>query len=349
MLHQRGSYFLGIYHSLLFMSYQLIFTKNGSPEKVLQLKHLPVPQPQPHQVRIAMRYAPINPADLNTIEGTYGRLPALPATPGNEGCGVIEACGSAVSGLQIGDAVICPTMNRSHWAQHLLIEAEKVLKLPAGIDLQQAAMLRVNPVTAWHLLNRPQPLAAGTWIAQNAANSAVGRALIQLARAQGLHTLNFVRRADLIPELIVLGADAVFVDDDAGLASAQKYLADKALLIAANAVGGDSALRLMELLSPGGQLITYGAMSRRSLKVPNKFLIFKNLQLHGLWISRWYETASPAERNSTLLHLAGMIQKGQLHTAIDRIYPLNDYANAIQHAQSSSRSGKVLLDLQMQP
>jgi mitochondrial enoyl-[acyl-carrier protein] reductase / trans-2-enoyl-CoA reductase len=296
-----------------------------------------------------MRYAPINPADLNTIEGTYGRQPELPATPGNEGCGVIDAYGSNVSGFSIGDTVICRNMNRGHWAQHLIIEAEKVLKLPAGIDLQQASMLRVNPVTAWHLLNHPQPLAPGTWIAHNAANSGVGRALIQLARAQNLHTLNFVRRADLIPELSALGADAVFTDDDEGLTNAKKHLADKALLTAANAVGGDSALRLMELLSPGGQLITYGAMSRRSLKVPNKFLIFKNLQLHGLWISRWYEKASLEERNGTLLHLASMIQKGLLHTAIDRIYPLDDYASAIQHAQSSSRSGKVLLDLQMQP
>ena len=101
----------------------------------------------------------------------------------------------------------------------------------------------------------------------------------------------------------------------------------------------------MDLLSPEGILVTYGAMSRRSLKVPNKFLIFKNLQLHGLWITKWFEKASTPELYEVLDPLTALIQSGELVTAIDEIVPLADFNKAIKRAQEGSRGGKVILDL----
>ena len=85
-------------------------------------------------------------------------------------------------------------------------------------------------------------------------------------------------------------------------------------------------------------------MSRRSLKVPNKFLIFKNLQLHGLWVSRWFDKVSRAELYDVLEPLTEMILAGELVTAVDQIVPWQDAAQAIQRAQEGSRAGKVLLD-----
>jgi trans-2-enoyl-CoA reductase len=206
-------------------------------------------------------------------------------------------------------------------------------------------MLRINPVTAWHLLNKHVDLDPGDWFAQNAANSGVGRALIQIAKQKGLRTINFVRRAALIPELLELGADAVFLDDENGVAQAKALLAKTPLKITANAVGGDSAIHLMDLLSPDGMMVTYGAMSRRSLKVPNKFLIFKNLRLHGLWITQWYEQASSAELYEVLEPLAKMIIHHDLFTAVDEVIPLQDHRRAMQRAQEGGRKGKVILDL----
>jgi len=218
-------------------------------------------------------------------------------------------------------------------------------KLPAGIDPVQAAMLRINPVTAWHLLHKHVDLDKGDWVVQNAANSGVGRALIQIANHEGLRTLNFVRRAELIPELLALGADAVFLDNEDGVAEAKALLADTPVKLAANAVGGDSAIRLMELLTQEGMMITYGAMSRRSLKVPNKFLIFKNLRLHGLWITQWFEKASRVELHDVLEQLAQMIICQELVTAVDAIIPMQEHRQAMLRAQEGGRAGKVILDL----
>ena len=206
-------------------------------------------------------------------------------------------------------------------------------------------MLRINPVTAWRLLKAYVQLPPGSWVVQNAANSGVGRCVIQLAKKLGLRTVNFVRRPELIAELKALGADEVLLDDEDGLQQAKQLTADAPPQLAGNAVGGDSALRLMDLLGHGGTHITYGAMSMRSLKVPNKFIIFKELALRGLWVSKFLEHASQAELQATLKPLAEMIQQGELLTAVDAVHPIQDFAQAIARAQADKRGGKVLLAL----
>jgi NADPH:quinone reductase-like Zn-dependent oxidoreductase len=130
-----------------------------------------------------------------------------------------------------------------------------------------------------------------------------------------------------------------------GLAEARSLLKKMPVRLAANAVGGESAIRLMDLLSPEGKLVTYGAMSRQSLKVPNKFLIFKSLELHGLWISKWIEKAGSIELYEALSPLAEMMRNGDLAIAVDQIYPMSDFKKAVLRAQDSGRSGKVILDL----
>ncbi len=326
------------------MSLCLSFPVTGNPAEVLELIERPLQEPQGHEVRVRMRYAPINPADLNYIEGNYGRTATLPAIPGHEGCGEVEAVGPDVVSLQPGD-VVMPLLGGGCWAQHVTAAEHHFAKLPGGIDRVQASMLRINPVTAWHLLTKHVELREGDWVIQNSANSGVGRALIQLAKQGKLKTLNFVRRAELIPELLELGADIVVLDNDEGLQTAKDALKGKDVQLAANGVGGDSAIRLMDLLSPEGMMVTYGAMSRRSLKVPNKFLIFKNLRLHGLWITKWFEKASSAELREALEPLALMVSEGLLTTATDEVIPMADYRRAIQRSMEGGRGGKVILDL----
>lgn len=326
------------------MSFCLSFPATGNPAEVLEIIERPLLPLTGHEVRVHMRYAPVNPADLNFIEGNYGRPSHPPAIPGHEGCGEVIDVGPLVTSLTKGDVVI-PLLGAGCWSQHLTAAELHFAKLPPGIDRVQASMLRVNPVTAWHLLKKYVDLPEGAWVAQNAANSGVGRALIQIAKSLGLRTVNFVRRAELIPELMALGADFVFLDDESGLAAAKQTLKDEKIRLAGNAVGGDSAIRLMDLLSPEGTMVTYGAMSKRSLKVPNKFLIFKNLHLQGLWITRWFEESGSAELAEVLEPLVKMIVHGELVTAVDEVIPLAEHRRAMLRAQEGGRAGKVILDL----
>ena len=326
------------------MSSYLRFTQTGKPSEVLELAQRELAPLKHREVRVAMRYAPVNPADLNFIEGTYGRLPVLPAIPGLEGSGQVVEVDPDVESLAVGDLVI-PLTGTGGWVEHLTAPEHEFAKLPDDIDMVQAAMLRVNPITAWCMMHDFVDLEEGDWIAQNAANSGVGRAVIQIAKKQGFRTLNFVRRSELVDELKELGADEVLLDNTDGVARAHEITKGDAPRLALNAVGGESAIHLMDVLAPLGHMVTYGAMSRSSLKVPNKFMIFKDLTLRGFWLTRWMQSASHGELHDVMRPLAAMSVSGELTMAVDQVVPMKHFQEAIARAQTDKRGGKVVLDL----
>src|SRR5262245_15358571 len=183
----------------------------GAPEEVARcVEAAGVGAPGPGEVVFEVLYFPINPADVSFCRGTYRLRPPLPATPGAECVGRVSAAGAGVTHVKPGDLVI--NLQRENWAQQRRVKAEDVIPVPGGIDLQQAAMLRINPPTALLLLSDFVELKPGDWIIQNVANSAVGRIVIRLALALGVRTMNVVRRDTLFGDLKTLGADACVVD-----------------------------------------------------------------------------------------------------------------------------------------
>jgi trans-2-enoyl-CoA reductase len=342
-MHKRFS--LAVSATLRFLPpMRLCFHQTGDPLHVLKLEPFEPASPIGHEVVVRMLYSPVNPADLNFIEGVYGKLPTFPAVPGIEGSGVVEAVGPKVESLAVGDHVI-PLRMMGCWTQHLIAAENQFAKLPEGLDPVQASMLRVNPATAWQMLHEFRELEKGAFLAQNAANSGVGRAVIQIAKHLGLRTINLVRRDELREELTALGADHVLLDTEGAAGTARALIHDAPVMLALNAVGGESALHLMDLLSPNGALVTYGAMSRRSLKVPNKHLIFKGLTLHGYWLSRWMDHATHHEIHNVLRPLADMMLDGKLTLPVARIVPLTEFPDALTAARREGRSGKIILKL----
>src|SRR5476649_1823750 len=112
-------------------------------------------------------------------KGTYRLKPPLPATPGAECVGRVTAVGGNVKHVKPGDLVI--NLQRENWTQKRKVKGDDAIPLPAGIDLRQAAMVRINPPTAQLMLSDFVDLKGGDWVIQNVANSAVGRLLIVLA------------------------------------------------------------------------------------------------------------------------------------------------------------------------
>lgn len=326
------------------MSLACRLTAFGVIPPAISLEKMPAPVLGEGEVLVRMLAAPVNPADLNVIEGTYGELPALPCTIGNEGVGVIEQLGSLAQGLAIGQMVL--PLSFGTWAEKMLMPASAVVVLPDGLDPLQAAMLSVNPATAWRMLHDFVRLEPGDWIVQNAANSGVGRAVIQLAKALGFRTLNVVRRSELIPELQQIGGDFV-VTEEVSLRDEVRALCGGVFpKLALNAVGGGSALNLANALAAGAPLVTYGAMGRQPLKIPNGLLIFKNISFHGFWLRRWRETAGASEVRETYHRLSTYIREGVLHTPVHRTFPLSQVLDAVAEASREKRSGKVLLRMQ---
>jgi trans-2-enoyl-CoA reductase len=323
----------------------VVYEKHGNPPDVLRVESRPWPTPVQGEAVVKMQAAPINPADLNQIEGKYPVRPELPATPGFEGAGVVVELGANVNDLTSGALVILPH-NVGTWRDAVAVKAEELVVVPKGIEPVQAAMLKINPLTAWRLLHDYVDLQKGDWLIQNAANSAAGRDVIQIAHELGYRTVNVVRRAELIDQLRAEGGDVVLVDGD-NLREEVKNATGGALIrLGLNSVGGDSALRLANCLAPAGTLVSFGAMSLQPLKIPTGLLIFKDLRFRGIWINKWYDNATSTERMQTFRPLFDMATRGLLKTKVDKAYPLSEVKAAVAHAAQGKRSGKIIFEFE---
>ena len=313
----------------------------GVPEEVAQVEAWDAPSISSNQVLVEMKASPINPADINRLEGKYPIRSPLPAIAGNEGAGVIAETGSAVSNLRVGQPVI--SLDRvGHWCEAYAADPQNLIPLPETISLEQAAMLSVNPPTAWRMLKAFVDLKPGDWVIQNAANSGVGRAVIQIARLRGIKTVNVVRRKDLIPELEAEGGDVV-VTDEIPLSKQIRDLTGNAdAPLGLNAVGGESAQEIAKSLSDHGTLVTYGAMGLQPLQMSNSLLIFKDLCFRGFWINAWYKRADTREIHQMFDQLIPLVTSGKLKVPVEKTYPLTDAKDALVHACQSSRKGKIL-------
>lgn len=317
---------------------RLVFEKAGNPLEVLELREGAAASPSPAEAahsRVRVLLTPVNPADFNFIQGTYGKLPQLPAVPGMEGVGRIMESTT----LAEGTLVLLPP-GPGLWQSEMMAKDEDLLALPDAIDPEQAAQLRVNPLTALLLLREFVQLQAGDWLIQNAANSAVGCAVRQLAALEDWRCINLCRD----PARLGPDESGLILADQADAAErVREVLGDAKPRLALNAVGGESATRMAGLLAADAPLVTYGAMSRKALKIPNSFLIFRNLRFEGFWLSRWIRQAPPEEVRSLLSELAGRMARAELGLPVDTVYSWEDWRAALEHAAREGRSGKILL------
>jgi len=319
----------------------VVYERHGNPPDVLRVETQPWPKAAAGEAVVQMRAAPINPADLNQIDGKYPVRFPLPATPGFEGAGLVVDLGKNVKELAVGALVILPH-NLGTWREAAAVKASELVAVPPEIDPVHAAMLKINPMTAWRLLHDYVDLTKGDWLIQNAANSAAGRAVIQIARELGYKTVNVVRRMELIDELRAEGGDVVLVDGENLREDVKNATGDAPIRLGLNAVGGDSALRLANCLAPGSTLVTFGAMGLQPLKIPNGLLIFKDLRFRGIWINKWYDNATMQQRMDAFHPLFEMAERGLLKTKVEKSYPLSEAKAAVTHAAQGKRSGKII-------
>src|SRR6202022_3534746 len=204
--------------------------------------------------------------------------------------------------------------------------------------------LENTPMTAWGLLHDYVELKRDDWLIQNAANSAAGRAVIEIAGELGYKTVNVVRREALVQELRMAGGDIVLIDGEGLRDDVKEATSGAPIRLGLNAVGGDSALRLANTLAPGAAMVTFGAMSLQPLKIPNGLLIFKDLRFRGIWINKWYDNATWPQRMEAFRRLFKMAKRGLLKAKVEKAYPVREVKTAVMHAARGKRSGKIIFE-----
>jgi len=314
----------------------------GAPEEVASCVEVAdVGAPGPGEVVFDVLAFPINPADLSFCRGNYRLHPALPATPGAECIGRVSAVGAGVSDVRSGELVI--NMARENWTQRRRIKAEDALPIPEGIDLKQAAMLRINPATALLLLEDHVSLQPGDWVIQDVANSAVGRHLIVIARKRGIRTINVVRRGDVADELKALGADVVLEDGPDLVQRAHDAAGGKPIRLGIDAISGEACRRIADCLGEGAVMVNYGGLSGDDPQISRAALNGHYVTLTAFMLGRGLAKRSTGQVRALYAELAAELREGVLHAPVDATYPIEEIKTALAHAQRRGRHGKVLV------
>ena len=311
----------------------LVYSSHGEPRDKLRLHRYSISPPTSTSITLRMLAAPINPADVNQIQGTYPSRPAFStdlgtaepsAVGGNEGVAEVIGVGSSVSAVRAGDWVTMKKTGMGTWRTHMAVDEEEVIRVDkTGLTALQAGTVSVNPITAYRMLKDfvSWSFRGDEWFIQNGANSGVGRAAIQLGKQWGLKSVNIVRERpgweELRDELVSLGATHVVTETEMMSGEFAEKLAEwtqggrERVRLGLNCVGGKPATALAKLLSEDGHMVTYGAMSKQPTLLPTGLLIFKNIAFSGFWVSRW-GNAHTREKQQTIEEVLDMIRQGRL-------------------------------------
>lgn len=317
-------------------------TRGPVPQDVIEPVEMALDEPGPGEVRLEILAAPINPSDVLTLTGDYGLLPALPAIGGSEGVGRVAITGDDVGHLTVGDVVMLPPGSGT-WRTHMNADAKTLIALPADADPIQLSMITVNPPTASLLLSEFIDLQPGEWVIQNAANSAVGGYLVQLAAARGLKTANVVRRESAVDTVLESGGDVCLVDGPGLRARIADATGDARIRLGIDAVAGKATGRLASALAKGGTVVNYGGLSGEPCSIPTLSLVFSGITLTGFWLARWFRTATPEVQASMFGEITRLIATGQLTARVAKTYDVSEIREAVEHAASGARDGKIVV------
>jgi NADPH:quinone reductase-like Zn-dependent oxidoreductase len=325
-----------------------VFDRFGIPEDVLQVRDVPLSEPGRGQVRVRMLASPVNPSDLLVVRGEYGRLPSLPATPGFEGVGVVDAAGPGLlhhlRGLRPGKRVAVLNGRGGNWQESVVLSARQLVPLPDDLSDEQAATFFINPASALamtrHVLRVPQ----GAWLLQTAAGSTLGRMVIHLGRHFGFRTINVVRRPEQAEELRRDGADAVICSAEESIPERVRALTQGVGVgHALDAVGGPTGTAVVQALAPGGRLLVYGTLSREPMALDPRTLMVGQKSIQGFWLSEWVSR----QRVLTMLRLfrtiRNLLRSGVVTSEIAGTFNLDEVRQAVVQAAQSGRKGKILL------
>ena len=314
----------------------------GPAEKSVRCIDVPDPgAPGAGEVLVNVVACSINPADILIIEGEYATKPTPPCALGIEGAGTVAAVGAGVTNLKIGDKVM--SLGRTNWTQRIRDKAETFVRLPKEVDLAQAAMMKVNVATAHLMLTQYVELKRGDWVIQNAANSGVGVDLIRLAHADGIRSVNVVRRTSLVDPLKKLGADVVVVDGPDLAQRVAKETGGAAIRLGIDAVAGAATGRLAQCVAEGGTVVNYGLMSGEQCQIDASHFLFRDIHLVGFWLAKVMRGMKFDEIQAMYGKLAARLLDGTIHVAVEASYPLEKISDAMAHAKREARGGKVQL------
>jgi NADPH2:quinone reductase len=319
--------------------------KQTGGAEVMELVELPVPQPMGNEAVVKIAAAGVNFIDVYNREGRY-KAP-LPLVLGQEAAGAVSAVGADVHDVAVGDRVAY-TMSLGSYAEYAAVPADRLVKIPAGVDERQAAAAMLQGMTAHYLAYDTYPLKKGETALIHAAAGGVGLLLVQMAHNIGARVIATVSTEAKAKLARAAGADEVILYTQADYEAETKRLlggesgGGKGLDVVYDSVGKTTFEKGLNLLRPRGMMVLYGASSGAvapvdPLVLTQKGSIFLTRPSLGNYI------ATPRELQERAGAVFGMIRDGKLKLRIEHVYPLAEARQAHRDLEGRKTTGKLLL------
>jgi len=316
--------------------------KYDSEKPLLECRERELSPLKPGEVQIRLHASPINPSDLMFLRGLYGIKKKAPVAAGFEGSGTITGLGEAVTQFRVGDKVSCVSgFQDGTWAEEFQTGVENCILLKSNVSLDQGATFFVNPMTAWAMVSQGQR-EGHTAFVQTAAASALGKMVIRLCHAKDIPLINLVRRKEQKEDLEKIGAQNVLITTEPNHEKEFYKLAKKlTATYAMDAVAGQQATQLVELLPYGSKVVCYGALSEETFQVNSGIILFQKKRIEGFWLSSWIYDIGLEDFQKEAVKAQEYIDS-IFFSEIHKRFQLNDFESAISYYKSNMSAGKVV-------
>jgi len=310
--------------------------------KPLVVEEVPAPPLSEGTVRVAMRAAGVNFADLLLIEGKYQEKPALPFSPGMEGAGTVVEVAPGVSDVKPGTRVITLT-GLGAAVSELVLPASDVITTPDEMDDITAAGFPVSYGTAhlglWHRAR----LKAGEVLLVHAAAGGVGLAAVEIGKAMGAVVIGSAGGAEKCALAKAHGADHVFDYRNEDIRERVKALTDgRGADVIFDPVGGDVFDASLRCINWEGRLLVVGFASGRIPQVPANIVLVKNIAVLSVY-SGAYRKRNPALYRESFAALFEMYRKGRLRPEVSRTFKFSEANEAYRLLGTRQTTGKLVL------
>jgi NADPH2:quinone reductase len=307
---------------------------------VLRLEDVPLPEPKAGEVRVKLAASGLNFIDIYHRIGAYPL--ATPFTPGMEGAGTVDAVGPGVTELQPGDRVAYP-LTAGAYAEYAVVPAARTVSVPDTIDLETAAAVMLQGMTAHYYAVSTYPLQPGDRALVHAAAGGVGLLLVQIAKLRGAWVVGTVSTEEKALLAKEAGADEMILYSEQDFESEVKRLTGgRGVDVVYDSVGKTTFDKSLNCLRPRGMMVLCGQASGPVPPLDPQVLNQKG----ALYLTR--PTLGPyiATRTELLQRaqdLFGWIEAGKLKVRIDRTFPLAQAGDAQRYMEDRQTKGKVLL------
>jgi NADPH2:quinone reductase len=322
------------------MTHAIRFHKTGGPE-VLVWEEVKVGKPGPGEARIRHTAVGLNFVDIYYRSGVYP-LP-LPSGLGGEGAGVVEEVGPGVTDLKPGDRIAYGAAPIGAYAEERLIPADRLIKLPDGIDDKTAAAMMLKGLTPQYLIRQTYRIKAGETVLLHAAAGGVGLILAQWAKHLGVTVIGTVGSDEKAKLAQAHGcAHTINYAREDFVKRVDEITGGKKVPVVYDSVGKDTFLKSLDCLAPLGYLVLFGASSGNVDPLNLGLLAQKG----SLYVTRPTLNTYGAKRENLVAmakELFEVVQSGAVKIEVHQTYPLKDAAKAHADLAARKTTGSTVL------